>query len=80
MVLLTGFSAFSQIGPQEQAETFYREGKYQEAAAVYKNILAGGRESAGLYYNLGNCYYKLGENTQAILNYERALLLDPSAV
>ena len=70
-VLLTGFSAFSQIGPQEQAETFYREGKYQEAAAVYKNILAGGRESAGLYY-------KLGENTQAILNYERALLLDPS--
>ena len=35
-------------------------------------------ESAILYYNLGNCYYKLGENTQAILNYERALLLDPS--
>lgn len=77
-VLLTGFSAFAQTGQQEQAETFYREGKYQEAAQVYKNILAEGKESSALYYNLGNCYYKLGENTQAILNYERALLLDPS--
>lgn len=77
-VLLTGVSAFAQVEPQEQAETFYREGKYQEAAAVYKNILAEGQESAALYYNLGNCYYKLGENTRAILNYERALLLDPS--
>lgn len=76
-VLLTGFSAFAQAGQQEQAETFYREGKYQEAAQVYKNILAEGKESSALYYNLGNCYYKLGENTRAILNYERSLLLDP---
>lgn len=61
----------------QQAEQEYRQGKYLEAADTYKKILAGGQESAQLYYNLGNCYYKLGENTQAILNYERALLLDP---
>lgn len=60
-----------------QAETFYREGKYMEAAAAYNKILSNGKESAKLYYNLGNCYYKLGENTKAILNYERSLLINP---
>lgn len=61
----------------QQAETEYREGKYLEAADTYKKILAEGLESFELYYNLGNCYYKLEENTRAILNYERALLLKP---
>lgn len=60
-----------------QAETFYREGKYMEAADAYNKILSNGKESAKLYYNLGNCYYKLGENTKAILNYERSLLINP---
>ena len=30
-----------------------------------------------LYYNLGNAYYKHNEFAKAILNYERALLLNP---
>lgn len=61
----------------EEAGQYYAEGKYSEAIGLYEGILAEGQESAGLYYNLGNCYYKLGENTRAILNYERALLLKP---
>ncbi len=75
-IALAGWAA---ANPQEeqQAEQFYREGKYSEAAEIYQEILARGMESAELYYNLGNCYYKMGENTRAILNYERALLLDP---
>ena len=79
-VLLISLCALAAIDPQseKQAEEFYREGKYNEAAEIYRKLRAGGMESAILYYNLGNCYYKLGENTQAILNYERALLLDPS--
>lgn len=63
---------------QQEAEQLYAAGNYAGAADIYKKILADGQESSELYYNLGNCYYKLGENTQAILNYERALLLDPS--
>lgn len=61
-----------------QAENFYREGKYRQAAEAYNQILGAGLESEALYYNLGNSYYKLGENTKAILNYERALLINPS--
>ena len=34
-------------------------------------------ESAAVYYNLGNAYYKDGQIAPAILNYERALLLQP---
>ncbi len=64
-------------GSDTQAELLYREGKYREAAETYSRILSGGEESALLYYNLGNSYYKAGENTLAILQYERALLLAP---
>ena len=34
-------------------------------------------ESADIYYNLGNSYYKMDNIAKAILNYERALLLNP---
>ncbi len=34
-------------------------------------------EHADIYYNLGNCYYKTDRLALAILNYERAALLDP---
>lgn len=67
----------ADLETEEQAEQLYAEGKYADAADAYNKILAKGMESAELYYNLGNCYYKLGENTRAILNYERSLLLDP---
>lgn len=62
----------------QEAETMYQEGKYAESAEIYNKVLLQGQASAGLYYNLGNCYYKTGANTLAILNYERALLLNPS--
>lgn len=78
-VLLCMLGAFADGVPTgPQAEDLYREGKYDEAARMYEQLLSGGQESAELYYNLGNCYYKLKENTRAILNYERALLLNPS--
>jgi tetratricopeptide (TPR) repeat protein len=63
---------------QPQAEAFYVQGRYAEAAEKYELIVRGNQESSKLYYNLGNAYYKSGENTKAILNYERALLLNPS--
>ncbi len=78
LLICLGTNAAVDPEAEKQAEQYYREGKYSEAAEIYRTLRAGGMESATLYYNLGNCCYKLGENTQAILNYERALLLDPS--
>ena len=36
-----------------------------------------GEESAKLYFNLGNSYYKTGDINNAILNFERAKILAP---
>jgi tetratricopeptide (TPR) repeat protein len=59
------------------ANTSYAEGNYQNAREQYEAILVRGFESAEVYYNLGNCYYNQEDYPRAILNYERALLLDP---
>lgn len=77
-VLLMGINAFAvDTYLEKQAEELYSAGSYGEAADIYTKILSEGKESSDLYYNLGNCYYKLGDNTHAIINYERALLLNP---
>src|SRR5690606_33985292 len=55
----------------------YRKGDFQGAAETYETILKTKKESAELYFNLGNAYYKLNRVAPAIYNYEKALLLDP---
>lgn len=60
----------------EQGNTLYAQDKYEEAIETYKEIRANGCESWELYYNLGNAYYKNGDLGKAILNYERARLLE----
>lgn len=59
------------------ANRLYSENNYGEAALVYERIIGAGFHSAGLYYNLGNAYYRSGNIPSAILNYERAALLSP---
>ena len=61
----------------EAANTAYVNGAYRRAAEGYEAILALGRHSAKLYYNLGNAYFKAGRTGQAILCYRRALRLSP---
>ena len=51
----------------EQADSAYMAENYQMAAAIYNKILKEEGSSASLYYNLGNCYYRLGENGKAIV-------------
>lgn len=62
----------------QQGDSAYAKGDYPTAIAVYEGILANGDEAAALYYNLGNAYFKNDEIAKAIINYERALLLNPS--
>lgn len=61
-----------------QANALYNEGKYDSALVTYNQILDQEMASAALYYNVGNTYYKLREYPMAILNYEKALQLDPN--
>ncbi len=61
-----------------KAEEAYASGEYDKALEIYNTALDRGYESADLYYNVANCYYRKGELAHSILNYERALRLEPS--
>lgn len=60
-----------------KANQAYSEGRFQEAADGYQGLIGSGRRHANLCYNLGNAWFRLGDFGKAILNYERALALDP---
>ena len=56
----------------------YSDGNWAAAEDAWTDIRALGLESPELYYNLGNACFKQDDLAHAILNYERALKLDPS--
>ena len=59
-----------------EGDSAYMKNDYASAIQIYEALLNRG-EAADIYYNLGNSYYKAGDIAKAILNYERALLLQP---
>ncbi len=61
----------------QEANQLYQEGKFDTAAVRYESILQLNKVAPEVYYNLGNCYYKMNNIPSAILNYERALRLAP---
>lgn len=60
-----------------KANQDYSEGHFQEAADGYQKLVSAGQPSATLFYNLGNAWFRLGNFGETILNYQRALALDP---
>ena len=60
------------------ADSAYIQGDYLTAISMYEWIMENQGTNATLYMNLGNCWLKRDEVAKAILNYERAYLLDPS--
>ena len=81
MIALGLATACSARGDQNpafaKANQDYSEGRFQEAVDGYQNLGNSGQWSANLFYDLGNAWFRLGNFGQAILNYERALALDP---
>ena len=79
LVFLTlGMPGFAQDSLLVKANKHYIAGEYDQAIKSYQEILNNNKESAEVYYNLGNALYKTGSYTQSILNYERARLLAPN--
>ena len=61
----------------QNANQAFHDGRFQEAIDNYTTLLESGRSNAALFYDLGNAWFRLGNLGKAILNYERALALDP---
>lgn len=70
----TGLFAQSVV---KLANDLYSSGNYSDAAKYYEKALKNEGVAPELYYNLGNAYYKSNETGKSILNYERALRLNP---
>lgn len=70
-------TAYAQESIIKEAEAAYTQEDYNKAIELYESVLYQYGESAEIFYNLGNAYYKSGRVGPSILNYERALLLDP---
>lgn len=76
LLLLLMLPLAASAATKEKADSLYAAEHYQEAAKQYEALLKQG-VSSDLYYNLGNCYYRMDDITRAVLNYERAQLLSP---
>ncbi len=61
----------------DSANQAYAQGRFEKSIEFYNRILAQGKEAPGIYYNLGNAYYKTYQLAPAILNYEKARLRAP---
>ena len=76
--LASAEDAHMQPLTKAMADSAYTVDDYRLAADIYTSLLAENGESSVIYFNLGNCYYRMDSIGRAILNYERALLLDPA--
>ncbi len=61
----------------KKANDHYMKEEYSTAIDIYEELTNQGYQSAELFYNLGNAYFKSNLIPSAILNYERALKLAP---
>ncbi len=80
LILFFGSKLFadSNLSLIEKANSEYINGNYIQAIETYNLILETDYESAELYYNLGNAYYKNNQLAYSILFFEKAKLLAPN--
>jgi tetratricopeptide (TPR) repeat protein len=60
-----------------EACDLYEASEFDGALQIFESLVSNGVKNASVYYNLGNCYYQIGEVGKAVLNYKRALILAP---
>lgn len=76
-------STNSSTASMEEAQKAYEGGQYSKAADMLRSLLEKPTDAerqpdaALLYYNLGNCEYRLNHPGEAALAYARALQIDP---
>lgn len=78
--LLFSLAAAASPGPVQtmrQAGELYEQGDHDRAIRLWEGLREAGYASGALFYNLGNAYLETGRLGKAVLNYERAYLLQP---
>lgn len=78
ILLLFCTCAVNAQGFVEKGDSSYIKKDYNKAIMYYEDAIKNEGISSELLYNLGNAYYRTGNNGKAMLNYERALLMSPN--
>lgn len=60
-----------------QANRMYEQGRFNDAAMAYDNLIQVGVASPALYFNAGNAWFKAGQTGRAIVDYRKAEKLAP---
>ncbi len=71
------FAAADHNSIWNKANTFYLQKQFDSAAFYYEQLAQLKPQNAEVYFNLGNTYYRLNKVGYAVLNFERALKVDP---
>ena len=80
LLLIANMFGLTTVNPNidyKKANELYAETKYNEAIEIYEQLISDDFLSIDIYFNLGNAYYKKDLIPLAILNYEKALKLQP---
>lgn len=88
LIMLLGIGAAAPLhadtpsigNPEElfaKANSAYDSGAYSQALACYSLLESEGWSSWQLYYNIGNCHFRMDSIGKSILYYHRALRLSP---
>lgn len=81
LVMVFGFpiatDASDHVNTLSQAIELYEQRAYEESLILFLEVLDQGLKNSDIYYNIGNCYFRLGRIGKAILYYERAKKLNP---
>ena len=81
LIFIFSFKIFANsqdLSQLKKANELYKLEKYENAIEVYNEIIKSNNNNPELFYNLGNCYFRLDEIGKSILYYEKALKLNPS--
>src|SRR5579864_2956187 len=76
--LISCSTLFGQTSEQfSEANQAFASGDFKAAIEGYEALVRARQDAPNLFYNLGNAYFRTKDFGRAILNYERALALDP---
>jgi tetratricopeptide (TPR) repeat protein len=77
LCLVPTFSRAAATVSFDEANKLYERELYAAAAAAYEELLTSGKQSAAVYFNLGNAWFKAGQLGKAIAAYRQASRLAP---
>lgn len=76
-LLMLSLGSDAYLDAYERGNAAYDAERFSDAVTAYEHLAASGVWNVELYFNLGNACYQQGDLGRAILNYERAIAIDP---